>query len=247
MMEWLSPTDFSTQQHDIIARRQEGTGQWFLESPEFERWLQGSNKTLFCPGIPGAGKTMIAAIAIDHLRRITQYNEIGVALLYCNYKAQMDQSASNLLSALLKQLVQNTPGIVASVTSIYDKLSKQKRRPSVDDIFRALLSVCLNYTTVYIVVDALDECVDDGARSLLIDKLRELQSKIDVRLLFTSRLIPGITQSFKLDLQLEVRASEEDVSRFLECQIPRLPRCIQRDEELKAVVQEKIIRAVDGM
>ena len=32
IMEWLSPTDFTAQQHDIITRRQEGTGQWFLDS-----------------------------------------------------------------------------------------------------------------------------------------------------------------------------------------------------------------------
>jgi hypothetical protein len=43
-MEWLSPTDFPAQQRDIIIRRQEGTGQWFVDSPEFKRWLQGSDK-----------------------------------------------------------------------------------------------------------------------------------------------------------------------------------------------------------
>jgi hypothetical protein len=39
MMQWLSPTDFPAQQHDIITRRQEGTGQWLLDSPKFKRWL----------------------------------------------------------------------------------------------------------------------------------------------------------------------------------------------------------------
>jgi hypothetical protein len=64
IIEWLSPTDFPSQQHDINSRRQTGTGQWFLETTEFKKWLDGSDKTLFCPGIPGAGKTMMAAIAI---------------------------------------------------------------------------------------------------------------------------------------------------------------------------------------
>ena len=67
IMEWLSPSDFPAQQYDIICRRQEGTGEWFLETPEFTRWLEGSDKTLFCPGIPGAGKTMMAAITIGSL------------------------------------------------------------------------------------------------------------------------------------------------------------------------------------
>jgi Cdc6-like AAA superfamily ATPase len=248
MMEWLSPTDFPAQQHDIIVRRQEGTGRWFLDSLEFKKWLQGSDKTLFCPGIPGAGKTMIAAIAIDHLRKTTQYNEVGVAFLYCHYKAQVDHNASNLLSALLKQLVESRPDIAAPVTQMYKNHLEKRNRPSVDEIFQALLSVCSNYTKVHIVVDALDECADrDGSRSLLIDKLCAVQSRIDAQLLFTSRFIPDITRKVKSNLTIEIRASEDDVRRFLEGQIPRLPRCIQRDKELKSVIQDKITEAVDGM
>jgi hypothetical protein len=69
IIKWLSPTDFPAQQYDIISRRQEGTVQWFLGFMEFGEWLQGPEKTLFCPGIPGAGKTIMAAIAIKHLCR----------------------------------------------------------------------------------------------------------------------------------------------------------------------------------
>jgi Cdc6-like AAA superfamily ATPase len=248
MMEWLSPTDFPAQHHDIIVRRQEGTGRWFLDSLEFKKWLQGSDKTLFCPGIPGAGKTMIAAIAIDYLRTTPQYKEAGIAFLYCNYKAHADQNTLNLLSALLKQLAQSRADVAAPVAQIYDKHSKQGSRPSIDEIFQALLSICSNYKKVHIVVDALDECDDsDGSRGLLIDKLYELQSRTGVQLLFTSRIISDITERLKSSLTIEVRASGEDVRRFLEGQIPRLPRCIQQDEGLKNVIKDKIIEAIDGM
>src|ERR1700733_3943383 len=59
--------NYASQQNDFIARRQEGTGQWLLDSGEYQTWLQSAKKTLFCPGIPGAGKTILAAIAIDNL------------------------------------------------------------------------------------------------------------------------------------------------------------------------------------
>jgi hypothetical protein len=86
-------------------------------------------------------------------------------------------------------------------------------------------------------VDALDECADtDSARVRLIDKLRELQARIDVRLLFTSRFLPKITQKFQSNPILEVRASEEDVRRFIASQMLRLPNYIQRDEELKQAI-----------
>jgi len=46
---WLSPVEF--QKHHDSARedRVEGTGQWFLSSPEFIFWRDNAEKTLFCP------------------------------------------------------------------------------------------------------------------------------------------------------------------------------------------------------
>jgi hypothetical protein len=67
VLNWLTPTDYSTQQSDYISRRQAGTGQWLLDSPEFQMWMQADKQTLFCPGIPGAGKTILTSIGIDGL------------------------------------------------------------------------------------------------------------------------------------------------------------------------------------
>jgi len=246
IMEWLSPTDFPAQQHDIITRRQEGTGQWFLDRAEFKRWLQGPDKTLFCPGIPGAGKTIMAAIAIDHLCKLAGNDGIGVTYLFCSYKAQADQTVPSLLAALLKQLVQNRLDIAPVVTQMYDEHSNRKSRPSMDEIIRALQSVCSKYSAVYIVVDALDECASK-TRNQLIDKVCELQARMDVRLLFTSRHIPEIRQKFQCNPTLEVRASEEDVGRYIQSRINDLPSCIQCDKDLQGIVRSEIIEAVDGM
>ena len=190
IMQWLSQTDFPAQQHDIISRKQEDTGQWFLEAPEFKGWLQGSNRILFCPGIPGAGKTMMAAITIDHLGRLAQA-DVGLAYMFCNYKSQVTQSLYNLLSALLKQLVQSRTDIAAPVTRLYDHHFKKNSKPSLDEISTALSAVSLSHARVYVVVDALDECTDqDRTRSELVEKLRELQTRTNVQLLFESRLFP---------------------------------------------------------
>jgi hypothetical protein len=138
--------------------------------------------------------------------------------------------------------------MLVTVTRLYDQHSKKKSRPSLDEIFAALLDVCLNHARVYVIVDALDEFTDqDGTREQLIEKLRELQMRTNTQLLFTSRFIPEIEEKFRLDPVLEVRASEEDVEKFVAGQIPRLPSCIRRDEELRRAVQSGIVKAIDGM
>jgi hypothetical protein len=248
IMDWISSTDFQTQQGDTIARRQEGTGLWFVSSPEFANWLHESKQTLFCPGIPGAGKTMMAAITVDHLLNTVQSDAIGVSYIYCNYKAQADQNTTTLLAAILKQLVRNQPSIADPVTRLYDLHATCNTRPSLDEIFSALQSVLAIYSTVYVVIDALDECPDrDGTRSQLLAKLRDLQQRIDLHLMATSRLIPDIVREFTGMPMLEVRASNADVQQFVAGQIYRLPKCIQRDDKLQGAVLDKIVEAVDGM
>src|SRR6266516_6004346 len=121
ILEWISSTDFPAQQSDFIARRQDGTGLWFLNSPKFKEWIHGPNRTLFCPGIPGAGKTIMAATTIDHLWETKQSDTIGVAYIYCNYKTKVDQNTTSLLAAILKQLVQARPSITEPVTCLYDR------------------------------------------------------------------------------------------------------------------------------
>jgi len=245
-MQWLSPMNFTAQQQDIISRKQEGTGQWFLDSAEFKRWLDGFDKTLSCPGMPGAGKTVMAAITIDHLDHLyttVRCHDVGIAYLFCNYKAQADQSALSLISNILKQLVQARPDMTAPTTNLYERHSERNSRPSLKETFEVLQSICSKYTTVYIVVDALDELAK-GPGNQLIDMLSELQTKFDVRLMVTSRFIHDILQQFQSSNKLEVRASDEDVRRFVAGQMRRLPKY---DEQLKHHIEDKIAEAVEGM
>ncbi|MCJ1468158.1 hypothetical protein MMC07_006786 [Pseudocyphellaria aurata] len=251
LMGWISTTDFPAQQSDLIACRQEGTGQWFLDAPEFTRWLHGPNVTLCCPGSPGAGKTMITAIVIDHLlQAVGSGGDIGVAYVYFNYKAQVNQNASSLLAAILKQLVQSRPSLAEPIEHLHMQHADRGTKPSLEEIFGALQTVLANHSIVYIAIDALDECPNrDGTRRQFLAKLRDLQGKnrIDLRLVVTSRFIPDILADFSAALTLEVRASDEDVKRFVAGQTDRLPGCIRRDKILQGMVQDKIVQAVDGM
>lgn len=246
LISWISQTDFPAQQSDVINRRQEGTGQWFLDAPELAKWHSQPKSTLFCPGIPGAGKTMIAAIAIDYLLRSVQNNSIGVAFVYCNYKAQGEQDTANLLAAILKQFLQVRPLAAEHVQELRKKHADRGTKPSADEVFGALQSVLTEFPTAHIVIDALDEC-SDSTRYQFLAKLQTLQAGTDLRLIVTSRFIPDIVDKFKEAIKLEVRASDKDVRRYIAGQIHRLPKCIQRDPALQDIVQDKIVEAVEGM
>jgi Cdc6-like AAA superfamily ATPase len=141
LLEWISHSNYPAQQSDIIKRRQEGTGQWFLDAAEVAQWRNEAKSTLFCPGIPGSGKTMVAATAIDWLLESAQSSAYGVAYVYCNYKAQADQDAASILAAILKQLGQGRPSALGPVERLHQKHGSRGTRPSIDDIWSALRDV----------------------------------------------------------------------------------------------------------
>jgi hypothetical protein len=191
---------------------------------------------------------MIAAISIDHLLRKVQSSTVGVAYVYCNYKAQKEQDVASLLAALLKQLVQARPSIAEPVEQLHKKHADRGTKPSVEEIFGALQIVLSNYTTVHVVVDALDECADsNGTRGRFLLQLQNAQAMTDLRLMITSRPIPDVVGVLREAIILDVRARDQDVRRFVAGHIYRLPKCVQRDSSLQGMVQDKIAKSVDGM
>ncbi|KAJ7483680.1 hypothetical protein FB451DRAFT_976648, partial [Mycena latifolia] len=60
ILDWMSPLNFLQRQADVFGALQSGTGEWLLGEAGFQEWESGSGKVLFCRGIPGAGKTILA-------------------------------------------------------------------------------------------------------------------------------------------------------------------------------------------
>jgi hypothetical protein len=103
VLDWITPIDYAPQLNDFIARRQAGTGQWLLDSTEYRTWVETNKQTLFCLGIPGAGKTILNSIVVEELAACFQNDKrIGIAYLYCNFRRQHEQKVEDLLASLLK-------------------------------------------------------------------------------------------------------------------------------------------------
>ena len=249
VLDWLTPIDYAPEQNDFINRRQARTGQWLLDSPKFQTWLQGDRQTLFCPGIPGAGKTILTSIVIDEIT--TRYGNdeaFGIAYVYCNFRRKHEQRAEDLLASLLKQLVQGRPSLPESVKILYEKHKEQQSRPLFDEISRAFQSVAALYSRVFIIVDALDECqATNGYRVQFLSEIFNLQIKCRVNFFATSRPISEITEKFKGSMLLEIQATDEDVRRYMDGHISHLPSFVRRSPDLQEEMKTTIVKAVNGM
>ncbi|KAG7289878.1 hypothetical protein NEMBOFW57_006255 [Staphylotrichum longicolle] len=248
VLDWVTTADYSSQQSDFIRRRQAGTGQWLLDSTEYQQWTETAKQTLFCPGIPGAGKTILTSIVVDDLHeRFRDDVCVGIAYLYCNFRRQADQKVEDLLSTLIRQLSQDQSSLPECLRIFYDK-HKGRARPSLDELSRVLQAVADLFSRIFIVVDALDECqLSDGSRSKLLTELFALQSKTGANIFATSRFILDVTERFKNNVSLEIRAHPGDVQRYIEGNMAHMPLCVTRSPDLHKEVITKIVQAVDGM
>ncbi|KAI0549032.1 ankyrin repeat-containing domain protein [Xylaria curta] len=247
ILDWITPIDYSAQQSDFINKRQAGTGSWFLDSAEFQAWMKNDNQTLFCPGIPGAGKTILTSIVVDDLHaRFDDNPDISVAYLYCNFRRANDQKAEDLLASLLKQLTQKQCPLPDSVISLYSRHKKKRKRPPFNEILSTLRCVAAMYSQVFIVIDAIDECPAYSSTRFL-SEIFILQATCTANIFATSRYIPEIMERFKHGMSLDIRADKQDVYTYIDGRMLYLPSFVQRSGELQDEIKTKIFNAVDGM
>ncbi len=109
IIEWLSPLSFQARQSELYNQciQQNVSTPSLLASPEFEAWTSGPPWMLQCVGEPGAGKTLLCALVIERLKTIFKSQDVPILCIYLNYKESSIQTLDNLISSLLKQLLQH--------------------------------------------------------------------------------------------------------------------------------------------
>ena len=249
LLDWITPLTFPAQQNAVFSRRQEGTGQWLFESPEFKQWIKKPRETLLCRGIPGAGKTTLASIAIDHLQGTLRHEDIPVVYIYCDYRKQEEQTPINLMASILRQLLQHRTSVPDIVTKSYHHHVSSETRPDIGETVNMLKILLAEFAQTYVVVDALDELSASGGqvRKDLLTNLRSLQKFHNLNCMMTSRSNPQIDHQLQGSLFLEIRASNEDIKKYVYGNMGDLTKSAQNNPKLQEVIANSIVDVVDGM
>ncbi|CAI7644561.1 unnamed protein product [Penicillium bialowiezense] len=241
-LDWLSSESFEADRGKPAY--QPGTGRWFIDSPDFQTWIQYPGQTLFCPGIPGAGKTNMASIAIDELDRCHgSDSSVGIAYVFCSFRYYDDprQSPDNILASIIRQLIRRLPLLPSTVQLLYEKHRSNGSRPSFNDLFKVFKDVVQTVSKqVFIIIDALDECKPAGI-SRILNKISETQAFGNLNLLSTSRSISAIEARFQGKPFLEIRATKDDVMIYLKA---RLEECEDCALTRRPALQEKALLAI---
>ena len=105
------------------------------------------------------------------------------------------------------------------------------------------------FNDVFVVIDALDEYTEeDGSRGKFLAGIQKLQPNI--RLLVTSRRLLNIEHEFGRSIRLEIRATNEDITRYLDDRIQeekRLRKHVKGDPFLHNTIVNTIVGNSQGM
>lgn len=207
----------------------------------------------FCNGRVCIDRTYGSRV-YDHLQKTYgASHSVGVACVYINYKEEATQSSKNILGGLWRQLAirhQDSDRRSQDLKQGYDLQNAHRDKgtsSTSDEIQKLVLSICSEFSTVFFMVDALDEYPSFGQDRLLKDLL---QQGDNVRLLITGR--PHVSQLFDIHslLQLEISARKDDVEIYIQGTIQdhqQLNRLLAKDAKLKQEVVLKLSENAKGM
>jgi hypothetical protein len=185
------------------------------------------------------------SIVLEHLQTFFKDNDrVAITCIYLNYKEQIEQTIPNLISSLLKQIVQDQPQTSDTIRAFYSHHKDRSTRPILDQLVKALQQEIATYFKVFIVVDALDECENLETRSKLLRTLRSFTKIGTVRLMVTSRDLPSITQEVDSIKRIDIRADDKDIERYLKDRIATGPQHLSR---LKEDIVSHIVQNAAGM
>jgi hypothetical protein len=190
----------------------------------------------------------MTSVVIDHLESCRD-PQTGVAYVYCNFRRQDEQTPCELLASLLRKLSRDKWHSVRDIVKrLYDKHKHSGSRPSLDELSEALRSVSATYLRVFIVIDAVDESRhSDGRMVTFLTAIFKLQESCGGNIFATSRSLPDITCMFKETITREIKAPPDDVDRYIQYHMSRLPDFVQGNLRLQEEIKTQIIESVQGM
>ncbi|KAF2002210.1 ankyrin [Amniculicola lignicola CBS 123094] len=242
---WLEPTAYalgSSEYHKHLASHVDGTGAWLTSSDTYQEWLNdGKHGMLWIKGIPGSGKSVIAATLIDELKR----THPGVPVLYFFFRQIIDANhePAALLRDWLDQILSYSPPLQKQLKELHDEQRRSISSMSMEDLWMELRLACAGLPDkVFCVADALDEM--DGGNDTFLQALAAFGQwkPKKAKVLVTSRPVPSVEGPLRTAKTLQIRLKENfvdmDISSFVEYSL--------KPSSIAASDQELIKEAIPG-
>lgn len=250
--KWLSAPNPWLDHRAARKHHEPNTGAWLLKSQWYKAWKSGSSphRHLWVHGKAGSGKTVLCSTAVEDIKaHYIQCGNAAQVVFYFSFSDRSKQTYDNLMHSMIEQLGRKQPGL-----SLLHRAWENCEGVLGLDESRRILSACVApYNTVFLHVDALDECsLDSETRLDVLASLEDLlRDSPNIRMLATSRHIPKIRHFMaKLDvveIPIDVKSTDSDIQRYVSTQLSRDCQLSQLDDTMKKTIEKTFVLRANGM
>lgn len=246
LLKWLNPTKYEGDGSELknhATSHLQGTSQWLIDSPIFEQWHRGnSHGILWIRGVPGTGKSVLAAKLIAHLAS----EEVPVLYFFFRYTIQSNHRPEAALRDWIAQVLPFSPPLQLALKNLTsgDINVGSVENFTMPELWHLLRLALRSIDKAYCVVDALDEMDHEFMEPFLqvLDQLGNIHPD-RVKLIITSRPIATIEKVVRnlrlLDIRLGKDKVDPDILKYLHHRLDQMSLTLEIRDAIVREVRNK--------
>ncbi|KAK2599764.1 hypothetical protein N8I77_011490 [Diaporthe amygdali] len=236
--------------------RHPGTCEWILQREEFKSWIESEDSSFWAiTGSPGIGKTTLARFILEKLPDQTEPPTDHLLVYYFfDNKIEDRRTALTLVRSLVWQVMSQCKDTWRVMGSDWE--AKGEKILNFDTLWRHLQSMIQSagFSTIYILIDALDEC-DKLSRDVVLSALTHMaesvqtQGSTKIKALTTARPemdIEGGLPSSWSRLRVDSGLVNVDLKAFIQSSVETMVTAKQIPEKTADLIQEALAKHADG-
>lgn len=170
--------------------------------------------------------------------------KVGVCFAYYDYTQSASQGFSHIIRSLIKQLCRKAD----TIPDAFKKAKQNADSPSTLANLNHFTTITSKFEKVFLIIDALDECLEDDERPRMLCFFAEALGHIShIRVFVTSRRESDIVHKFEAlgmpTIQLEAESVAADIEKYVTNEVSRL----RSEKELYIIneeLAEKVVRTL---
>ncbi|KAF2825246.1 hypothetical protein CC86DRAFT_407469 [Ophiobolus disseminans] len=248
----LPSIDYLGKHSKLISLWHSGTNAWLQKTDQYSSWYSApTSDCMCCYGIPGSGKSVLAATIVESLMSSQSYNSSIVCHYYCDYADFASLDPYNLVASLLKQalLCVSLERFTGGSTCLFDD---GNALPTLEKLERYLLEILRDFSTVFVVLDGIDEIAQDNQLYVLDLVGKLIKQHPNLKVFLTSRIEEyWIRKAMATywNIQLSQTYLKDDITLYVQDSLDEadIMSPLSNNPRLRKEVCEALVAGAQGM
>jgi ankyrin repeat protein len=262
----LGAPEASSRHISLCKKRVKNTGFWLLQGAEFSSWYKSRGSSFWLHGIPGCGKSVLSSAVIEHSKldsRDDQGRVAALAYFHFDFSDEISSTSDMMLRSLITQLVRWKGSLPHALERFAEKqfenesgkFGSAEHRDAVfqfndSDLLDILQDIIKECSDVYIVLDALDECLDLEELLKILETIVSPESD-SLHIFLASRSMAEISAALESKLthivKAEVKDLNEDIQSVVKSRLETHSKLRKWPVDLRVEIYNSLIKGACGM